>query len=180
MNTNDMYQSIEDEVCRHLDLFAKWFKDRTFCDITSRPEVIFAPLTIDAGQCMYTWVEMNMVIGNIVFNTHMIPLNFEQYIKCVVPHEVSHWCHAVFHGYINDEEQNLEHGTQWQQLMKFFEADACSRIYGMASPPVVGLTQYGCDCCVVNLDDFDLINYAEDLYCPNCKKSYQPLTKEEA
>ncbi len=175
MNTIDMYQSIEDEVCRHLDSFEKWFRGHTFCDIKSRPEVIFAPLSIDAGQCMYDWVEMNYVIGNIIFNTHMIPLNFEQYISCVIPHETSHWCHAVLHGYINDEEQNLEHGEQWKQLMKFFEADACANIYGMKSPPVVGLVQYECDCCVVNLDDYDIINFAKDLYCPNCKKEYKPV-----
>jgi len=178
MKHSDMYQSIEDEVCRHLDLFDKWFKGRTFYQL-SRPEIIFAPLTIDAGQCMYEFVEMNYVVGNLVFNSHMIPDNFIKYIEVVVPHEVSHWCHAVLHGYINDEEQNLNHGVQWKQLMQLFEANDSSTIFGIIAPPVDGLKQYGCSCCIINLDEDDIENYADNLFCDHCQKEYKPLNKGE-
>jgi predicted SprT family Zn-dependent metalloprotease len=171
-----MYQSIEDEVCRLLDLFEKYFDGLTFYEFT-RPEIIYAPLTVDAGQCMYDFVEMNYVVGNLVFNTHMIPNNFIQYITVVAPHETAHWCTAIVNGYLNDDEQNVNHGHTWRQMMRFFEADPRPQIFDLHAPVVDGLHQFGCKCSTVNLDDQDIEMYELDLHCPNCNTDFRQIVK---
>jgi predicted SprT family Zn-dependent metalloprotease len=175
MNDLQMYQYIEDEVCRCIDLFDKWFGGRTFYPLT-RPEVIYAPLTIDAGQS-FTAFKADYIFGYITFNSHMIPLNFEKYIEVIVPHETAHWCHAVLHGEMQND-LNLTHGITWKQMMDFFEADSSEHIYDLKSPKIKGLTQYGCNCSVINLDNEDISLYSLDLYCPKCKCDYKLIPKE--
>lgn len=171
-----MYQSIEDEVCRCIDLFEKCFEGHTFYKV-SRPEIIFAPLTIDAAQCLYAFDGHESVFGNIVFNSHMVDYNFEKYIEVVTPHETSHWCTAILNGYLNDEEQNLNHGYTWKQMMAFFEADDRACIFDLHAPVIQGLHQYGCACCTVNLNDQEVEEYSIDLCCPNCGCDYKLLLK---
>ena len=175
MKELEMDQHIEDEVCRCIDLFDKWFGDHTFYECT-RPEIIFAPLTIDAGQC-YTCFEADFMFGNMVFNSHMVPLNFEKYIEVVVPHETAHWCHSVLHGWVNDELQNLNHGIQWKQLMQFFEADPKETIFDLQSPVIGHLHHYGCNCSTINLDNEDKDLYSSELYCYNCECEYKLLVE---
>jgi predicted SprT family Zn-dependent metalloprotease len=173
MKQLEMYQHIEDEVCRCIDLFDNWFSVGTFYD-TARPEIIFAPLTMDAGQCMVVF-EADQMFGNLVFNSSMVPLNFEKYIEVVVPHETAHWCHGILHGWVNDEVQNLNHGFQWQQIMQFLEADPRETIFDLKSPVINNLHHYGCDCSTINLDNEEKVEYGETLYCYNCECEYKLL-----
>ena len=175
MNDLQMYQHIEDEVCRCIDLFDKWFDGRTFYECT-KPEVIFAPLTIDAGQC-YTCFEVDYMFGNMVFNSYMVPLNFEKYIELVVPHETAHWCHSILHGYLNNDVLNIDHGITWKQMMQFFEADDSEHIFNLKSPVIQGLHHYGCNCSTINLDNEDKKLYSLDLYCPKCGCDYKLLVE---
>ena len=180
MKKLQMYTYIEDEVCKHLDLFEKHFTGYTMYDVTSRPEIQFAPLSVDAGLCMYEWVEMNYVVGNIIFNDLMIsPENIQNIIEFVVPHESGHWCTAVFNGYLDDEAQNINHGTVWKQMMWFFDACDHECFHGLVAEPTNGMEQWGCGCSIVNFDDYDKIKYSNDLYCNHCKEEYKPLKKRE-
>ena len=176
MNDLQMYEYIEDEVCKHIDMFEKWFAGRTFYDFT-RPEVIFAPLTLDAGQS-YVNFEVEYMFGLITFNSRMIPLNFEQYINVVVPHETAHWCHSVLHGYVNNDF-NLTHGDSWKQMMQFFDADDSASIFDLQSPVISGLHHFGCNCSTINLDNEEVSLYSSELYCYKCDCEYKLLKKGE-
>jgi predicted SprT family Zn-dependent metalloprotease len=124
---------------------------------------------------MYDWID-DYVVGNIVINKLLVvPDNMDCLINRVVPHEIGHWCVAVLNGYLNDYEQNINHGITWKQMMQFFEADDCPQFYGAHSLSAEGWVPYGCECTTLNLDLQDIKDYKEHLHCINCNKDYKPL-----
>lgn len=177
MNEYERYQNIEDKCFECVDLFKEWFEGKTMFPITY-PEIVFSPLTIDAAQCWYEWDGMISCNGIIVFNSYTIPMNYDLYMNVVAPHETAHYCTALLHGWLNDTEQNENHGIHWNQMMQFFDADPTPTLFNFISPVVEGLTQYGCSCCTINLDNDDIVEYSSELYCYNCECEYKPIKKE--
>lgn len=176
MTELEMYNKISDKVMELVDFYDEWMSEWS-CYPSCYPKIEFQPMTLDAAQCHYEFIELEEVRGKVIFNSHVIPMNYKMYMNVVVPHEVSHWCHALMFGFINDEEMNENHGFTWTQMMEFFEADPTPRMFNMKSPVVKGLYHYGCKCCTVNLSKKEVDEYAFDLYCPNCNQEYKFITK---